>query len=71
MKKDVAILQAEIADFVSDHAEVFILDKGEADATKKMYCDKESAETNQKKSDKVAEIKKLVAEMVSSLVGGI
>ena len=48
-----------------------ILNKVEVDATNKVYCDKELAEANQKKSDKVAEIKKLVAEMVSSLVGGI
>ena len=35
-----------------------ILNKVEVDATNKVYCDKELAEANQKKSDKVAEIKK-------------
>ena len=38
----------------------------EADATKKAYCDKELAETNQKKSDKTAEIEKLAAKIASS-----
>ena len=38
----------------------------QADATKKAYCDKEFAETNQKKSDKTAEIEKLAAKIASS-----
>ena len=38
----------------------------QADATKKAYCDKELAETNQKKSDKTAEIEKLAAKIASS-----
>jgi len=37
--------------------------EAEADATKKAYCDKELAETNQKKSDKTAEIEKLTAKI--------
>jgi len=40
--------------------------EAEADATKKAYCDKELAETNQKKSDKTAEIEKLAAKIGSS-----
>merc|ERR1719230_1067758 len=40
--------------------------EAEADATKKAYCDKELAETNQKKSDKTAEIEKLGAKIDSS-----
>ena len=38
----------------------------QADATKKAYCDKEFAETNQKKSDKTAEVEKLAAKIASS-----
>jgi len=37
--------------------------EAEADATKKAYCDKELADTNQKKSDKTAEIEKLTAKI--------
>jgi len=37
--------------------------EAEGDATKKAYCDKELAETNQKKSDKTAEIEKLTAKI--------
>jgi predicted nucleic acid-binding Zn-ribbon protein len=40
--------------------------EAEADATKKAYCDKELAETNQKKSDKEAEIEKLTSKIESS-----
>lgn len=40
--------------------------EAEADATKKAYCDKELAETNQKKDDKTAEIEKLTAKIDSS-----
>merc|ERR1719329_1772465 len=40
--------------------------EAEADATKKAYCDKELAETNQKKDDKTAEIEKLSAKIGSS-----
>merc|ERR1719281_836484 len=40
--------------------------EAEADATKKAYCDKELAETNQKKDDKTAEIEKLGAKIESS-----
>jgi len=40
--------------------------EAEADATKKAYCDKELAETNQKKDDKSAEIEKLSAKIESS-----
>ena len=40
--------------------------EAEADATKKAYCDKELAETNQKKDDKNAEIEKLSAKIESS-----
>merc|ERR1719353_2825764 len=40
--------------------------EAEADATKKAYCDKELAETNQKKDDKNAEIEKLSAKIGSS-----
>merc|ERR1719281_1823295 len=40
--------------------------EAEADATKKAYCDKELAETNQKKDDKTAEIEKLSAKIESS-----
>ena len=68
LKKHVAVLPAEIADSVSEQAEVFILDKTEADAAKKVYCVKKSIETNQRKSDKASEIKQLVAEMHSSSV---
>jgi len=37
--------------------------EAEADATKKAYCDKELAETNQKKDDKTSEIEKLAAKI--------
>ena len=37
--------------------------EAEADATKKAYCDKELAETNQKKADKTAESEKLTAKI--------
>merc|ERR1712127_556280 len=37
--------------------------EAEADATKKAYCDKELAETNQKKADKTSEIEKLTAKI--------
>merc|ERR1719469_348957 len=37
--------------------------EAEGDATKKAYCDKELAETNQKKADKTAEIEKLTAKI--------
>merc|ERR1712166_1285392 len=37
--------------------------EAEADATKKAYCDKELAETNQKKDDKTAEIEKFSAKI--------
>merc|ERR1719498_1753560 len=40
--------------------------EAEADATKKAYCDKELAETNQKKDDKTAEIEKLTSQIESS-----
>jgi len=40
--------------------------EAEADATKKAYCDKELAETKQKKEDKAAEIEKLSAKIDSS-----
>jgi len=40
--------------------------EAEADATKKAYCDKELAESNQKKDDKNAEIEKLTAKIDSS-----
>jgi len=40
--------------------------EAEADATKKAYCDKELAETHQKKDDKTAEIEKLSAKIDSS-----
>jgi len=40
--------------------------EAEADATKKAYCDKELAETNQKKDDKTSEIEKLSAKIESS-----
>merc|ERR1719263_2301819 len=39
--------------------------EAEADATEKAYCDKELAETNQKKDDKTAEIEKLTAKIDS------
>jgi len=41
--------------------------EAEADATKKAYCDKELAETKQKKEDKSAEIEKLSAKIDSSV----
>jgi len=37
--------------------------EAEADATKKAYCDKELAETNQKKDDKTSEIETLTAKI--------
>jgi DNA repair exonuclease SbcCD ATPase subunit len=37
--------------------------EAEADATEKAFCDKELAETNQKKDDKTAEIEKLTAKI--------
>ena len=40
--------------------------EAEADATKKAYCDKELAETNQKKDDKSAGIEKLSAMIAPS-----
>jgi len=39
--------------------------EAEEDATEKAYCDKELAETNQKKADKTAEIKKLSTKIDS------
>jgi len=38
-------------------------EEAEADATEKAFCDKELAETNQKKDDKTAEIEKLTAKI--------
>merc|ERR1719258_860618 len=43
-----------------------MIEKLEAEATKKAYCDKELAETNTKKSDKEAEIEKLASQIESS-----
>merc|ERR1719386_156769 len=40
-----------------------LLAEGEAEATHKAYCDKELAESNQKKDDKTDEIAKLTAEI--------
>jgi len=37
--------------------------EAEADATKKAYCDKELAETNEKKTDKTAEVAKLTTKI--------
>ena len=37
--------------------------EAEVDATKKVSCDKELAEPNQKKADKTAEIEKLTAKI--------
>jgi chromosome segregation ATPase len=37
--------------------------EAEADATKKAYCDKELAETNEKKADKTAEVEKLTTKI--------
>merc|ERR1719498_1943712 len=40
-----------------------LLDEAEADATKKAYCDKEMAETQQKQDDKEAAIDKLKTQI--------
>merc|ERR1719321_470020 len=40
-----------------------LLDEAEADATKKAYCDKEMAETQQKQDDKEAQIEKLATQI--------
>merc|ERR1719198_1569680 len=40
-----------------------LLDEAEADATKKAYCDKEMAESQQKQDDKEAEIEKLSTQI--------
>jgi len=53
---------AKIKGLVSDMIEKLEAE-AEGDATKKAYCDKELAETNQKKSDKTAEIEKLTAKI--------
>jgi len=44
--------------------------EAEADATKKAYCDKELAETNQKKDDKTSEIEKLTAKIEQQTAQG-
>jgi len=56
---------AKVKDLIRNMIEKLEAD-AEADATKKAYCDKELAETNQKKSDKTAEIEKLAAKIGSS-----
>merc|ERR1719398_358827 len=52
----------KIKGLITDMIEKFEAE-AEADATKKAYCDKELAETNQKKDDKTAEIEKLTAKI--------
>jgi len=56
---------AKVKDLIRDMIEKLEAE-AEADATKKAYCDKELAETNQKKDDKTAEIEKLSAKIESS-----
>jgi DNA repair exonuclease SbcCD ATPase subunit len=56
---------AKVKDLIRDMIEKLEAE-AEADATKKAYCDKELAETNQKKDDKNAEIEKLGAKIESS-----
>jgi len=53
---------AKIKGLISDMIEKLEAE-AEGDATKKAYCDKELAETNQKKDDKTAEIEKLTAKI--------
>jgi len=53
---------AKIKGLITDMVEKLEAE-AEADATKKAYCDKELAETNQKKDDKTSEIEKLVAKI--------
>merc|ERR1719398_600505 len=55
----------KIKGLITDMIEKFEAE-AEADATKKAYCDKELAETNQKKDDKTAEIEKLTSQIESS-----
>jgi len=53
---------AKIKGLITDMVEKLEAE-AEADATKKAYCDKELAETNQKKDDKTSEIEKLAAKI--------
>jgi len=55
---------AKIKGLITDMVEKLEAE-AEADATEKAYCDKELAETNQKKDDKTAEIEKLTAKIDS------
>merc|ERR1719316_2552373 len=49
---------AKVKGLISDMIEK-LLEEAEADATEKAYCDKEMAETEQKKADKEATVEKL------------
>jgi uncharacterized protein YlxW (UPF0749 family) len=55
---------AKIKGLITDMVEK-LESEAESDATEKAYCDKELAETNQKKDDKTAEIEKLTAKIDS------
>merc|ERR1719218_343955 len=55
---------AKIKGLISNMIEK-LLKEAEADATEKAYCDKEMAETEQKKADKEAAIEKLSTEIDS------
>merc|ERR1719478_1689028 len=55
---------AKVKGLISDMIEK-LLAEAEADATEKAYCDKEMAETEQKKADKEADIEKLSTQIDS------
>merc|ERR1719446_213994 len=62
--KHSADIFAKVKGLISDMIEK-LLAEAEADATEKAYCDKEMAETEQKKADKEADIEKLSTKIDS------
>merc|ERR1719199_365430 len=62
MRDDSADIFGKIKGLIRDMIDK-LLNEGAADATHKAYCDKELAETHEKKDDKTDEIAKLTAEI--------